>query len=273
MIPFLLFTDLDGTLLDHHSYRADAAIPALQLLEKAGVPVVFCSSKTMEEQRFLQKQLGIKAPFIAENGSAVCWPADYFLSAHQSAKMHWEGYAVHPFSPYTRAEICAFLDTLGHKQPVAGYSNMSEADLEQFTGLTGKALHRANQRLFTETLTRPTLEETSAAYTLKRSLARHRLTLTRGGRFWTVQASGINKGTAVKWLSRLYRQATGSKIPVVAIGDSANDQPMLKAANMAFLVRNHRGQWADMDMKHLVRLNHKGPEGFAEAVDQLRICM
>lgn len=273
MIPFLLFTDLDGTLLDHHSYRADTALPALQLLKQAGVPVIFCSSKTLEEQQFLQKQLGINAPFIAENGSAVCWHEEYFLTAHQPAKMHWEGYAVHPFSPYSRTEICAILEILGQKQPILGYSSISETALEESTGLSGDALQRANHRLFTETLTRPSLAETSAANALKRSLARHRLTMTKGGRFWTVQASGVNKGTAVKWLTRLYRQATGSKIPVVAIGDSPNDQPMLKAANMAFLVRNHQGHWAEMDLKHLVRINQTGPEGFVEAVEQLRICM
>ena len=49
----LIFTDLDGTLIDHHTYSAEAARPALEAARAAGVPVVPCSSKTLAEMRLL----------------------------------------------------------------------------------------------------------------------------------------------------------------------------------------------------------------------------
>jgi ribonucleotide monophosphatase NagD (HAD superfamily) len=46
----LVFTDLDGTLLDHDTYDWTPARDALDRLTRAGIPVVFTSSKTAAEQ-------------------------------------------------------------------------------------------------------------------------------------------------------------------------------------------------------------------------------
>ena len=37
---FLVFTDLDGSLLDHHTYSYRDALPQLHRLEHRGIPVV-----------------------------------------------------------------------------------------------------------------------------------------------------------------------------------------------------------------------------------------
>ena len=44
--PLLVFSDLDGTLLDSHSYDWQPAAPWLSRLREANVPVILCSSKT-----------------------------------------------------------------------------------------------------------------------------------------------------------------------------------------------------------------------------------
>ena len=67
MQPHLIvFTDLDGTLLDHHSYSWRAASPAMAKLAANGIPLIFNSSKTAAEMRHLQNAMGIRAPFIVE---------------------------------------------------------------------------------------------------------------------------------------------------------------------------------------------------------------
>ena len=38
--PALVFTDMDGTLLDHDSYSFEPAVPMLQALDRAAVPVI-----------------------------------------------------------------------------------------------------------------------------------------------------------------------------------------------------------------------------------------
>jgi mannosyl-3-phosphoglycerate phosphatase len=67
----LVFTDLDGTLLDHDSYSFEAARPALELLAARGVPVILASSKTEAEMRPIAEAIGISHPMIVENGAGL----------------------------------------------------------------------------------------------------------------------------------------------------------------------------------------------------------
>lgn len=70
--PLLIFTDLDGTLLDSHSYDWQPAAPWLNRLREAGVPVILCSSKTSAKMLYLQKNVGLQGlPLIAENGAVI----------------------------------------------------------------------------------------------------------------------------------------------------------------------------------------------------------
>ena len=53
----LIFTDLDGSLLDHDGYSHAGAAPALGTLRAQAVPLVFVTSKTRTEIERLQKEL------------------------------------------------------------------------------------------------------------------------------------------------------------------------------------------------------------------------
>ena len=70
-IPLLVFTDLDGSLLDHDDYSFSAALPALSRLRDHAVPLVPLTSKTLAEMRVLQQALHNPHPFVIENGSAI----------------------------------------------------------------------------------------------------------------------------------------------------------------------------------------------------------
>ncbi len=68
----VVFSDLDGTLLDHDAYSWDAAKPALDRLAERDIPVVLASSKTAREVEILQEQMGLSGrPAIVENGAGV----------------------------------------------------------------------------------------------------------------------------------------------------------------------------------------------------------
>ncbi|WP_257294501.1 hypothetical protein [Endozoicomonas sp. YOMI1] len=51
----LVFTDLDGSLLDHNHYGWAAARPALELLSEREIPVIFNTSKTFKEVLVIQR--------------------------------------------------------------------------------------------------------------------------------------------------------------------------------------------------------------------------
>ena len=78
MNRYIIFTDLDATLLDHDSYSFEAAIPALNVIKEKEIPLILTSSKSLAEIAEVQNELGIQHPFIVENGGAICLPHEYF---------------------------------------------------------------------------------------------------------------------------------------------------------------------------------------------------
>jgi len=46
MAHLVVFTDLDGTLLERKTYSAAKSRKAINELKKMGIPLIFCSSKT-----------------------------------------------------------------------------------------------------------------------------------------------------------------------------------------------------------------------------------
>ena len=74
----VIFTDLDGTLLDYYTYSCEVVKPLVARLKRAGIEVVLCSSKTRAEIEIYRKRLGLDTPFIAENGGAIFIEKDYF---------------------------------------------------------------------------------------------------------------------------------------------------------------------------------------------------
>jgi mannosyl-3-phosphoglycerate phosphatase len=80
----LVFTDLDGTLLDIHTYDWQPAMPWLDRLQDYQIPVILCSSKTAAEVIAIQQDLGLEGlPFIAENGAVI--QLDVRWEAHPAA--------------------------------------------------------------------------------------------------------------------------------------------------------------------------------------------
>src|SRR5512135_1967349 len=78
MAEIIIFTDLDGTLLDPSTYSFDKAQPALDLIRQRNIPLVLCSSKTKKEIEYYRKKLDNNGPFITENGGGVFIPRGYF---------------------------------------------------------------------------------------------------------------------------------------------------------------------------------------------------
>ncbi|MCY7327361.1 MAG: HAD-IIB family hydrolase [Saprospiraceae bacterium] len=262
----VVFTDLDGTLIDHHTYDIEASRLALQQLADRGVPLVFCSSKTFAEQRHLQDQLGMFQPFIFENGSAAAIPHGFFPENLYTAARREQGYDVVVFA---HADAVALRAALAHLPEVRGYAAASDAELAAATGLTGDALGRARARWFTETLLSPLNEEQAVA--IGQRLKPDGFSLSRGGRFYTVQSDAVNKGRTVQWMMNIFRQALSKNLHFAAVCDSLHDLPMLQVVDLPFLVQRPDRTWATMDIPHLTRIEAVGPVGFSAVVSKLLV--
>ncbi|MDK2782156.1 MAG: mannosyl-3-phosphoglycerate phosphatase, partial [Archaeoglobi archaeon] len=73
----VIFTDLDGTLLDEN-YSFEDAEDVLEEIKRRSIPLIFCSAKTRAEQEYFQRLMGISDPFIVEDGSAIYVQKGYF---------------------------------------------------------------------------------------------------------------------------------------------------------------------------------------------------
>lgn len=73
----IIFTDLDGTFLNHDDYSFSDSLKGVIKILNENIPLIFTTSKTKIEVETLHQQLKINEPFIVENGAALFIPKDY----------------------------------------------------------------------------------------------------------------------------------------------------------------------------------------------------
>ena len=261
----VIFTDLDGTLLELETYSYAKALPSINYLRKKGIPIVFCSAKTRAEQDVYRKELQINDPFIVENGGAVFVSQGYFPFDFEHHKDK-DGYQVIELGiPYHRIrEILAQIrDATGVN--FKGFGDMSAEEVASLTGLALEAAQRAKAREYDETLNlEGTPDEINRVLNAIRETG---LNYTSGGRYYDVTGPN-DKGKATQILIDLFRSKL-EQIETIAIGDSPNDLPMLSAADVPILVQKPGRIWEKIDIPHLHRVEGIGPEGWARAVEEI----
>ena len=67
----IIFTDLDGSLLNHDNFEFDSIKPFIVKCIENNIQIIPNTSKTKCEVEYFCNQLGINLPFIVENGSAI----------------------------------------------------------------------------------------------------------------------------------------------------------------------------------------------------------
>jgi mannosyl-3-phosphoglycerate phosphatase len=263
----LVFTDLDGSLLDHHSYSYAAAVPALEQLARRSIPVVPVSSKTRSEIAHLRQSLGNEHPYIVENGAAVLIPVNYFAQQPAGTVVRDECWVKEFSAP--RSRWLELLESLQQTYP-GEFTSFFRAGVEGITSMTGlspAAAELANNRQYSEPVQWLGDEQRKARFVAElESSGAHAL---QGGRFLTV-AGSCDKGRALAWLRAAYQQALDvEKVRDLAIGDSGNDVAMLEAAETALVIRSPASEFPKLNRTQGVIYSRSfGPEGWAEGVEQ-----
>lgn len=272
MLPanLVVFTDLDGTLLDHHSYSWAAAEEALAALERQRVPLVFVTSKTRAEVEVLHRKMGAVQPFVTENGGGIFFPHGYFPQRIEGLARVGRYHCLALARPY--AEIVEELQAIAEetRAEVVGFHQMSAREVAQNTGLPLKQAELARRREFDEPFFFAGADEQRVQKFVHAAKVRG-IQVARGGRFWHA-FSGSDKGQAIRKLMKLYRAALRSRQRSVGLGDSANDLPMLKAVDVPILIPKPDGSFDRELSKHLpraMRAPAPGPNGWNDAVLQI----
>lgn len=266
--PWLIVTDLDGTLLDHHNYSHQAVDPLLLELEKRSIPVVFNTSKTLAELRLLRTELNNRHPFVVENGSAIYMPPGYF-SSDPASKSSRQGEFDCILLGRPADEIHDWLAKTRHGLDLhfVGFAEMSIQELMASTGLDESKAELAKQRHYSEAI--HWRDSDAQRERFRRAAEAAGFKLLQGGRFLHVLGS-CDKGQASRRLADEYAARTLQPHAVIAAGDSANDVAMLEAADLAIAVRSpvHDFPWLSPGQA-CIQTSQFGPQGWAEAVRYL----
>jgi mannosyl-3-phosphoglycerate phosphatase len=250
----IVFTDLDGCLLDHRSYDYRPALPALERLRRLAVPLVLSSSKTLAEIEGLRRRLALDAPIIAENGGVIGWPSD---GDRIDAEL------LSPAYEHIRRELLGLRAARGYT--FEGFGDWDDEQVARATGLSLREAGLARQRQCSEPLLWH--DDPRALMTFEADLAERGLRLLQGGRFLHVLGAA-DKAEAMRIVVAREADRLGAKPIVLALGDSPNDLAMLRAADRAVVVSNPAGPGIPADaLSGAVRTRSLGPAGWREAVE------
>lgn len=239
-MKIVVFTDLDGTLLDPRDYSYHPASHALEALRERDAALVLVSSKTFVEMKALHRQLGCSEPFVVENGGAVV-----FSLRGRNALQLMD--VLPPCRPVPGDDFCMLRLGASYDRLVAsladiaeetgvqvkGFSSMGVEEIAALTGLTLPEAERAWQRDFDE----PFLLQDSAPGNAARvvdAAARRGLSVVMGNRFWHL-IGHQGKAKAVALLLDAYRRLYGSVV-TVGLGDSPNDFSFLELVDVPVIL-------------------------------------
>jgi mannosyl-3-phosphoglycerate phosphatase len=258
----IVFTDLDGTLLDSRTYSYERSLAAINRLKENGIPIIFCSAKTRAEQEIYRRELGLFHPFVVENGGAIFIPRAYFPFPFDYHKAADDLLAIELAIP--SSTVRELLARIGRENGFRfkGFGDMSAAEVAEITGLTPESSKLAQQREYDEPV-----EFDSSGKDISEFLAKigeAGLNWSYGGRLYHVMGGG-GKGKAAEILSGLYRRMWG-KIRTVGLGNGLNDLPMLTQVDIPILVQKRDHSWEDMNLPRLCKVQGVGPEGWSRAI-------
>ena len=242
-----LFSDVDGTLLDSNDRLAITA----RDVERMGVQaeLILASSRTLVELGVIQRRLGVVAPMIAENGAVVSFPP------------RWRG------GSSTRAEMLVLGDSVAQlREPVrrcALEAEVSIVDQRDLLPDHARALRRGYSVCVREWAG-------LGAEQFLDALHRDGLSATRSGR-WITITKGADKGTAARAVLDRAESLGAPYASTVAIGNAANDAPLLAATEGRYAIRNpRRGHQPELlDLADVKPLASSGARAWREALSTI----
>lgn len=250
-----VFSDVDGTILDHYTYSYKEALPGINLLKVNGAPLVLVSSKTFAEIKDLHKELGLASPFIFEGGNGIGYPPCNGADDYSHVITGMETGLLIKKIERLRSAV---------KIPIIPLFEMSRNEIMERTGLSEKSAELAKERVSSIPFI-PASPGQIDMDQVNRKLSEDNLMITKGGRFYHFTSGDTDKGKAVRKIIEHLKSGNSSRIVSIGIGDSENDLPMLAVVDIPFLVRKHDGSAVKTSINVKIT-GERGPAGFTEAV-------
>jgi Cof subfamily protein (haloacid dehalogenase superfamily) len=266
MLPRLIATDLDGTLLDHEKQITPRTVAAVQAVVAAGIEFVLVTARPPRTVAQLAEQLGGRIAALCGNGTILA----EFDAGEQTGLTF-----IHSFEV---ADAIAIVEQLRPVFAEAGFAMETGLEVYFETGF-GLGSVGDGRRVLTDNLTSIAPQMPTIIKVLVRSaqrtaddmvaLANGALTVAAevshsGGRgLLEIAPPSASKASALAWLCERRGVAASE---VAAFGDMPNDLPMLRWAGLGYAMANaHDEVLAAAD--HVV--GHHAEDGVALALEAL----
>ncbi|NJK38399.1 MAG: HAD-IIB family hydrolase [Oscillatoriales cyanobacterium RM2_1_1] len=269
----IIFTDLDGTLLNADNYQYGGALVAIQQLQTQQIPIIPVTSKTRAEVEELCQKLLFQDGFIVENGSAVFVPKllNNFTVLETDRV---QDYVLKQFGCSYR-EAVQGVRALAEKLnlDLRGFNDMDITEIAERTGLSMEAAARAKAREFTE----PFIIITPKAINpgaLKTAVSQLGFQIVVGDRFSHLIGQNAGKGVATQWFIQQFIQQSQNhnprvKIQTVGLGNSPNDLAMLDVVDIPIIIPGKNGPHPGLSGRGWRVAEASGSAGWGQAVQQI----
>ena len=263
----LVFTDIDGTLINNNTFFEGKNIEIAETLHEHNHILIYNSSKTFDEIVNMQKKFNTSFPFICETGGGIYYK-NLFTKASDELR---EGYSI----MYESKKIEMFKKIIkeevqkNFKNDLDMFDDLCLDEKSRLSGLKGNDLHLASKRDFSVLINWKSDEGRYSKF--KSVLHGHGLKLIKGGRFSHICASH-DKGQAVKFfLNQIKSSGMYNKIITIGIGDSTNDLEMLSNVDYACVVKseNNNDLMKKIDISKVLLSTNHAPEGWAECIHNI----
>ena len=218
-----IVSDVDGTLMDHF-YDLTPAKETITWLQRLGIPVILCTSKTKSEVKIIRDDLNLKDPYIVENGGAIY--------GEYSDGKEWKIILGKSYNILEKI-LNNLSDNINFK--LRPLNTLSDDEATNLTGLQGDSLNLMRDRHWSMPFLNPpdTFDED-----LKRLCEIYDVDIFRGNRMSHLLSKNSNKGLAIK---TLLNKDKNLNVQIIGLGDSPNDLPLLMNSNYKIIISGIKG--------------------------------
>jgi len=251
----IIFSDLDGTILDKNSFKFDKIKNYIRKLISKRVILVPNSSKTEIEIKNFIEELGIDLPFICENGSAI---HNLNLINKKLPKKLILSKDIKSISKLYLEKV-----PLKIRKKIIDLRKINKADQIKIFGLPKNKIKHALKRSFTIPI--KFTDEIKDKKKFIKIIKNSGLKIQEGGRIMNL-GDNVDKSLAMQIFLKKVKTFIKDPIKTIGIGDSHNDIGMLKNTDIPCLVYNEGFNRKNIKIKKLIVSDKPSPQGWADVI-------
>ncbi len=251
----IIFTDLDGSLLDNKTFKFDVIKDYIKKLISSGVIIIPNSSKTEAELLDFNRKSKLNLCFISENGSSI--HGLNLINKNFPSKISISRPVNEIYKIYNDNI------SLDLKKKITLILKLEKKKQEKIFGLKFDQLLLATKRMHSI----PILFEGTEIEKniLIENINNMGLSVQTGGRIMNI-CDNTNKANAMSKALQIIKEEFDKELVTIGVGDNENDIEMLKQADYPCLVKNDNFDSSTLNIDNLIKSTKLSPMGWSDVI-------